>query len=87
MARKIILAFLFWLGSAWWLAVPAFASENREAEFTRQHLNVEPPAGWVKEKVPLSDFQDCIGYRQQKEGITLMVCLIVGEGLKKYWRR
>lgn len=83
MARKIILVFLLWLGSAWCLAVPAFASENREAEFTRQHLNVEPPAGWVKEEVPLSDFQNCIGYRQQKEGIVLMVCPVVGEGFEE----
>lgn len=56
------------------LAAVARTEDNKQAEFTRRHLDVVPPEGWIKEKVPLSGYDECLGYRQPQKRITMVVC-------------
>lgn len=51
----------------------AHAAEKNPAAFSRQHLNVKPPAGWIGQEAS-GFFRDCMAYTHEKEGIILQAC-------------
>lgn len=71
---RVILSALLFAGFSVISASASFAESKEDAEFTRRHLDVVPPEGWIKEKVPLSGYDECLGYRQPQRRITMVVC-------------
>ena len=51
----------------------AQAAEKNPVAFSRQYLNVKPPAGWIGQEAS-GFFRNCMAYAHEKEGILLQAC-------------
>lgn len=77
MATKILLILL---SIFFWHAVPAPALTERDMEFMRRHLDVQPAPDWIKVESPgRSETADCVGYRNKESGVALLACPIAGK--------